>query len=95
MVVAHLADMHLDGTALPRLRLEAVANRLRASSDGIDMIVVTGDLVEATESPDPASDYTLIDELLASIAPVVWCPGNSDDRVLMDRRGFSDVRVRT
>ena len=93
VIVAHLADVHLDGTAMPRLRLEAVANRLRASSDSIDMIVVTGDLVEATESPDPASDYTLIEELLTTIAPVVWCPGNSDDPVLMDRPGFSDVRV--
>lgn len=93
VVIAHLADLHLDGTAPPLGRLEAVATRLRASAHDIDMIVVTGDLVEASSSTDPAGDYAIIDEMLAPIAPVAWCPGNSDDRALMLRSGHSNVRV--
>lgn len=92
-IVAHLSDFHLDGTPASRLRLETVARTLRASADDIDIVVLTGDLVEARETANLATEYAIITDLLTPIAPVAWCPGNSDERAHVRRCGPSDVRV--
>lgn len=94
VVIAHVADLHLDGRPGPRTRFELVAQRLAAAARRVDMIVVTGDLVEARAVLDPAAEYGRIDRLLSPIAPVLYCAGNSDFPELVAAMGPSALQVR-
>jgi 3',5'-cyclic-AMP phosphodiesterase len=81
MLAAHLTDSHLDGTDTTRDRLRRVAEELAAATARIDLIVVTGDIVEDSAFDSTASmleEYRLAHDLLAPLAPVAYCPGNSD-----------------
>lgn len=81
MLVAHLTDSHLDCTDTTRDRIRRVARELAAATKRVDVIVVTGDTVEGSAFDDTASmveEYRLVHDLLAPLAPVTYCPGNSD-----------------
>ena len=75
VVVAHVSDPHLDGTAGRDDRLRAVMaaiGRVR----GVDAVVVTGDVSNAAT----AAGYRHARALLAAGVPVLALPGNADDR---------------
>ena len=45
-VVAHISDLHFDGSEYHRSRVEAVLRYINARADGIDALLITGDLVD-------------------------------------------------
>lgn len=49
---------------------------LRSLSTPVDLIVVTGDLIQG----DAAGEYRAIAEAVAGDIPAPFCPGNSDQR---------------
>jgi 3',5'-cyclic AMP phosphodiesterase CpdA len=75
-VFAHVSDVHFDGTAQIAQRTERVMRYLTNMPGPIDAILVTGDI--ADHGAD--SEYVEALEALASPYPVVWCPGNHDER---------------
>ena len=75
-LIAHLSDPHLDGTERSRTRLQRVAAYLHGLSTPPDAIVVTGDIIQG----DATADYRVIADALDGLAPVLYCPGNSDQR---------------
>lgn len=75
MIVAHVSDLHLNGTA-PRLRrAERVADYLRALSPGPDVVLVTGDVAD----DGLPAEYAEAAAVLDGLDPLV-VPGNHDDR---------------
>ncbi|TDQ47184.1 metallophosphoesterase [Actinorugispora endophytica] len=80
IVVAHLSDLHIDGEERSRSRTERVADHLRGLSRPADAVLVTGDVADSGRP----RDYALAAELLAGQkAPVLFCPGNHDDRAAL------------
>ncbi|WP_298337464.1 metallophosphoesterase [Ferrimicrobium sp.] len=75
--IAHLSDLHLDGSRERSEVLERTIALLQEMSGELDLIVVSGDLSEQGR----LSDY---EELIAAFkalqVPVRMCPGNHDDR---------------
>lgn len=79
LVIAHLADPHLDGSEEAEERFAAVVRHLAARRQHIDLVVVTGDIVEARDVANPAKALATARQQLAIVAPSVLSPGNSDD----------------
>lgn len=77
--VAHLSDPHLDGGESSLARLRQVAAYLRAMNPAPDAIALTGDIIQG----DADGGYAVARDLLAGIAPLLSCPGNSDKRPLL------------
>ncbi len=75
MIVAHVSDLHLDGTGPRRERAERVADHLRALSPAPDVVLVTGDVADHGLPAEYAEAVAVLDEL----DPLV-VPGNHDDR---------------
>ena len=75
-LIAHITDTHLDGAAQSRGRLLRVADYLRGLATAPDAIIVTGDITQG----EATGDYRFIADALAGIAPILYCPGNSDRR---------------
>jgi 3',5'-cyclic AMP phosphodiesterase CpdA len=75
VILAHVSDLHLDGTGPRRDRAARVADYLRALSPAPDVVLVTGDVAD---HGDPA-EYAEAVSVLDGLAPVV-VPGNHDDR---------------
>jgi 3',5'-cyclic AMP phosphodiesterase CpdA len=73
-LIAHLADTHLNGEARSRERLARVAAYIRGLEQPADAIVVTGDIVQ----PDAPGEYQFVADTLGGMAPVLYCPGNTD-----------------
>jgi Icc protein len=74
IVIAHLSDPHLDGTAEPRERLDRVTSYLSSLSRPVDVLLVTGDLADHGAPPEYA-------ELAAALpAGTLVLPGNHDRR---------------
>ncbi|WP_431034134.1 metallophosphoesterase [Streptomyces sp. P6-2-1] len=77
MLLAHLSDLHLDGTEYAAARARAAVDRVRAAGDAVDALLVTGDLADH----GAASEYEEVAALLAGLPfPVLTCPGNHDER---------------
>lgn len=81
---AQLSDLHLDGTDTTRRRLVQVAAQLARNPVPVDLILVTGDLVQCAAFADDdreakQAEYRFVHELLSPLATVGYCPGNSDD----------------
>ncbi|GGV72399.1 metallophosphoesterase [Streptomyces griseoloalbus] len=81
LVLAHISDLHLDGTARATERARRVRDRLWELPDRPDALLVTGDIADhGTES-----EYEEAARLLglrdgSAPFPVLTCPGNHDSR---------------
>ena len=75
MIVAHVSDLHLDGTGPRRERAVRVADHLRALRPSPDVVLVTGDVADHGAPADYAEAASVLD----GPAPLA-VPGNHDDR---------------
>ncbi|TCK24765.1 metallophosphoesterase [Pseudonocardia endophytica] len=75
MIVAHVSDLHLDGTGPRRARAVRVGDHLRALNPAPDVVVVTGDVADH----GLPAEYDEARDVLDGLAPLV-VPGNHDDR---------------
>jgi 3',5'-cyclic AMP phosphodiesterase CpdA len=83
-VLAQLSDPHLRGDPEATARLRQVVDHLAGLPRPVDAVLVTGDI---TDSGDPA-DYAAANGLFAALTPgtpVLFCPGNHDDRAAFRR----------
>ncbi|NMO01688.1 metallophosphoesterase [Gordonia sp. TBRC 11910] len=73
-VVAHISDLHFNGTEYNRRRNEITVDYLNRCADGIDVLLITGDIAD-TGSPDQYREF------LATIRtplPTIATIGNHD-----------------
>ena len=75
-LLAHISDLHVDGTPRATERLERAADHLRALPTPPDALLVTGDIAD---HGTPA-EYREVADLLDAPYPVLYCPGNHDVR---------------
>lgn len=75
-LLAHISDLHLDGTPRATERVRRVMDHLRALPTPPDALLVTGDIADGG---DPAG-YREARDLLAAPFPVLVSPGNVDVR---------------
>ncbi|MFW0794306.1 metallophosphoesterase [Gordonia sp. CPCC 205515] len=75
-VVAHISDLHFNGTRYNRSRIESTLNYIRARADGIDALLVTGDITD--EGSD--AEYREAGLVLESPLPMLITAGNHDVR---------------
>jgi 3',5'-cyclic-AMP phosphodiesterase len=75
-VIAHVSDIHIDGTDLATERTVRVMTYLRAVSDHLDAILITGDLADNGAEPE----YEVVAQVTTAPVPVLLCPGNHDTR---------------
>lgn len=76
ILLAHLSDTHLDGSAARAARLRAVMTQVAGLARPPDAVVVTGDVADHGH----AEEYAEARALLAADVPVLTCPGNHDAR---------------
>ncbi|SIS22557.1 metallophosphoesterase [Williamsia sterculiae] len=76
LVVAHISDLHFDGSKDHRARAQAVMDYLNDRADGIDALVVTGDIADA----GTPSQYMEAAAVLQTPIPMLIAPGNHDNR---------------
>jgi Icc protein len=77
ILLAHLSDTHLDGTARSTQRTARVMAYLNELPQPVDAIVITGDIADHGDT----AEYQQARALLRSRYPTFTCPGNHDDRV--------------
>ncbi|MFI2432791.1 metallophosphoesterase [Streptomyces sp. NPDC018693] len=81
LVLAHISDLHLDGTARATERAERVRDRLWSLPGEVDALLVTGDIADhgaEAEYEEAARLLGLTDG--SAPLPVLTCPGNHDSR---------------
>lgn len=79
LVVAHLSDPHVDGSAASSDRFRrALSHATSGRSRRADVVVLTGD-VTAQGRPDQYAEAARL--IAASPVPVLAVPGNHDERV--------------
>ncbi|WP_406333714.1 metallophosphoesterase [Streptomyces sp. NBC_00203] len=81
LVLAHISDLHLDGTARATERAERVRDRLWELPGKVDALLVTGDIADhgaEAEYEEAARMLGLRDG--GAPFPVLTCPGNHDSR---------------
>ncbi|MEV0975613.1 metallophosphoesterase [Streptomyces sp. NPDC049915] len=81
LVLAHISDLHLDGTARATRRAEQVRDRLWELPGRVDALLVTGDIADhgaEAEYEEAARVLGLHDG--SAPVPVLTCPGNHDRR---------------
>lgn len=77
MLLAHISDLHLNGTARASDRAGRAVAYLNSLTRRPDAVLVTGDIADH----GAPAEYAEAAELLASLdAPFFTCPGNHDDR---------------
>ncbi|MEV6398416.1 metallophosphoesterase [Streptomyces sp. NPDC051907] len=77
MLLAHISDLHLDGTERATDRAVRTVAYLNSLSRQPDAVLVTGDIADH----GAPAEYAEAAELLARLdAPFFTCPGNHDDR---------------
>jgi 3',5'-cyclic AMP phosphodiesterase CpdA len=82
LVLAHISDLHLDGTARATERAERVRDRLWGLPGTVDALLVTGDIADhGTEAEYEEAARLLGLRDSAAPFPVLTCPGNHDSRV--------------
>lgn len=75
-VVAHISDLHFNGTRFNRSRIESTLSYINARADGINALVITGDIAdEGTEA-----EYREAFGVLDSPLPMLITAGNHDNR---------------
>jgi 3',5'-cyclic-AMP phosphodiesterase len=76
ILIAHLSDVHFDGSDRSVARSTRVMNHLNSLRRPVDVILVTGDIADRGR---PA-EYDDAAKVLTAPAPVLLCPGNHDQR---------------
>lgn len=76
ILIAHLSDLHLDGTGRKRDRVRSLMRCLHELAQPVDAIVVTGDIADH----GLAAEYEEASAMLSSGSRVMMCPGNHDNR---------------
>lgn len=76
LLLAHISDLHLDGTDRATGRAARTVEYLRGLSQAPDALLVTGDIADHAT----AEEYREAARLLDLPFPVLVCPGNHDDR---------------
>lgn len=81
LVLAHISDLHLDGTARSIARAEQVRDRLWELPGHVDALLVTGDIADhGTEAEYEEAAQILGLRTGDAPFPVLTCPGNHDSR---------------
>ncbi|MFJ5772812.1 metallophosphoesterase [Streptomyces sp. NPDC093094] len=81
LVLAHISDLHLDGTPRATERAERVRDRLWSLPGRVDALLVTGDIADhAAESEYEEAARVLGLRDGDAPFPVLTCPGNHDSR---------------
>ncbi|MEV5532891.1 metallophosphoesterase [Streptomyces prunicolor] len=75
-LLAHISDLHLDGSERATRRATHVMDYLRALPHPVDALLVTGDIADHGEE----AEYEEAARILAAPFPVLTCPGNHDAR---------------
>ncbi|GAB2643064.1 metallophosphoesterase [Gordonia jinhuaensis] len=76
LVIAHISDLHFNGSRRARSRVKAVMDYINDRADGIDVLLVTGDIADTGTT----SQYMEAAGVLKSPLPMLLCPGNHDRR---------------
>ena len=76
-VVAHISDLHFNGTRFNRARIESTLSYINARADGINVLLITGDVADEG-SP---SEYREASLVIDSPLPILITEGNHDERV--------------
>lgn len=77
LLLAHVSDIHLDGSAVRAERARRVAAYLAGLPQAVDAVLVTGDIADH----GLAEEYAEARELIGTLpGPVLTCPGNHDVR---------------
>ena len=77
LVLAHISDLHLDGSERATERAERVRDRLWDLPGRVDALLVTGDIAEHGAE----AEYEEVARILGDAPfPVLACPGNHDSR---------------
>ncbi|WP_435107018.1 metallophosphoesterase [Nocardiopsis synnemataformans] len=79
LLLAHISDLHLDGTDRTTGRAARTVEYLRGLAQAPDALLVTGDIADHAS----AEEYREAAQLLDLPFPVLVCPGNHDDRERM------------
>ncbi|MFF3684852.1 metallophosphoesterase [Streptomyces sp. NPDC002187] len=75
-LLAHISDLHLDGTDRATRRATRVMDHLRALPRQVDALLVTGDIADHGDE----AEYEEAARILSAPFPVLTCPGNHDVR---------------
>jgi Icc protein len=76
LAIAQVSDIHLDGSPERAGRARAVMDRLRAGRAPLDAVLVTGDIADHGRR----SEYQEARTILSAPCPVLFLPGNHDER---------------
>ncbi|WP_098891211.1 MULTISPECIES: metallophosphoesterase [Streptomyces] len=76
-LLAHISDLHLDGSERATRRATRVMDYLRALPQPVDALLVTGDIADHGEE----AEYEKAAQILTAPYPVLTCPGNHDARL--------------
>jgi 3',5'-cyclic AMP phosphodiesterase CpdA len=76
ILLAHITDLHIDGTPRESARVRRVMDFLRSMPTAPDALVVTGDIADH----GTAAEYAEVARLLEAPFPVFALPGNHDSR---------------
>lgn len=75
-VVAHISDLHFNGTRFNRSRIESTLSYINARADGIDVLLVTGDIADEGSPSEYREAFLVLDSPL----PMLITAGNHDIR---------------
>lgn len=92
LILAHVSDVHLDGSSRSIDRTRSVMRHLENLPGPLDAVVVTGDIADN----GLIQEYEIARELLTTRHPTIICPGNHDVRsafrkVMLDEDGDGPV----
>jgi Icc protein len=76
VVIAHLSDIHIDAEARSADRTTRVIAYLAGLPTPPDAVLITGDIADHGTEPE----YERVRELIKLPVPVLYLPGNHDDR---------------
>ncbi|MEU0104507.1 metallophosphoesterase [Streptomyces sp. NPDC006251] len=81
LVLAHISDLHLDGSARATERAERVRDRLWELPGQVDALLVTGDIADHGTEPEYEEAARILGLREGDAPfPVLTCPGNHDSR---------------
>ena len=75
-LIAHVSDIHVDAGERSAARAGRVFRYLAGLPSPPDAVIVTGDIADHGAE----AEYERVRGLVKLTSPVLWCPGNHDDR---------------